>query len=61
MSAALLDKAGAAQYLATTERHVQDLWVKRQLTGVKVGRLVRFAKSDLDAFIEANRVGRPSA
>lgn len=53
---ALLDYAGAADYLCTTPRHVRELWAKRYLTGIKVGRRVRFCKSDLDAYIEARRV-----
>ncbi len=48
-NAALLDYAGAADYLCTTQRHVRELWAKRYLTAIKVGRRVRFSKSDLDA------------
>ena len=53
---ALLDKAGAADYLGTTERHVQRLWVERRIPAVKVGRKVRFRIRDLDAWIEAHTV-----
>jgi excisionase family DNA binding protein len=52
----LLDYEAAARYLCTTPRHVRELWAKRQLAAVKVGRCVRFTKRDLDAFIVANRV-----
>jgi excisionase family DNA binding protein len=52
---ALLDVSGAAEYLGVTDRQVRDLWAKRKLTGVKVGRLVRFDQRDLDRFIEDNR------
>ncbi|MGH9104629.1 MAG: excisionase family DNA-binding protein [Acidimicrobiales bacterium] len=52
----LLDYQGAARYLCTTARHVRELWAKRQLAAIKVGRSVRFSKADLDAFIAANRV-----
>jgi len=38
----LLDYAAAAEYLSTTERHVRDLQQRRELTSVRVGRLVRF-------------------
>ena len=55
-NAALLDYAGAADYLCTTPRHVRELWAKRYLTAIKVGRRVRFSKSDLDHYIEARRV-----
>lgn len=52
---ALLDYEQAAKYLGTTPRHVRELWAKRRLPGVKVGRLVRFDIGDLDKFIESNR------
>lgn len=52
----LMDYMEAAEYLRTTPRHVRELWVRREVAVVKVGRSVRFAKSDLDAFIVANRV-----
>ena len=52
----LLDYEGAAEYLCTTPRHVRKLWETRQLTAIKVGRCVRFAITDLDAFIATNRV-----
>lgn len=52
----LLDYEGAARYLCTTTRHVRELWARRQLGAVKVGRSVRFTKEDLDAYIAANRV-----
>ena len=51
----LMDYAEAAAYLGTSERHVRGLWQERRLTAVKVGRRVRFAKADLDAFIDRNR------
>ena len=52
----LLDYQAAARYLSTTPRHVRKLWETRQLAAIKVGRCVRFAITDLDAFIVANRV-----
>ncbi|MGA3222102.1 MAG: helix-turn-helix domain-containing protein [Acidimicrobiales bacterium] len=52
----LLDYEAAAAYLCTTPRHVRELWARRQLAAIKVGRCVRFTKGDLDAFIAANRV-----
>ena len=60
MNSPLLDRAGAAEYLATSERHVQELWATRRIPAIKVGRLVRFHRTDLDKFIESNRQGRPS-
>jgi len=52
----LLDYESAACYLGTTPRHVRELWARRELAAIKVGRSVRFAKADLDAFIATNRV-----
>lgn len=52
----LLDYAGTADYLGITPRHVRRLWAERRLTGIKVGRLVRFAPADLDRYIAAQRV-----
>ena len=52
----LLDYEFAARYLCTTTRHVRELWARRELAAIKVGRSVRFIKTDLDAFIAANRV-----
>jgi len=51
----LLTLEQAAHHLSTSERHVRRLWQERRLTAVKVGRRVRFARCDLDAFIDANR------
>jgi excisionase family DNA binding protein len=58
-SGALLDYEGAAHYLCTTPRHIQDLWAKRRVAAVKVGRRVRFTQADLDAFIATNRINTP--
>jgi excisionase family DNA binding protein len=52
----LLDYESAARYLCTTTRHVRELWARRELAAVKVGRSVGFTKADLDTFIAANRV-----
>ena len=51
----LMNYTEAAAYLGTSERHVRGLWQERRLTAVKVGRRVRFAQHDLDAFIDRNR------
>ncbi len=56
---ALLDYEGVAHYLCTTPRHVRELWAKRHVAAVKVGRRVRFTQADLDAFIATNRVNTP--
>ena len=52
----LLDWAAAAAYLSTSEFHVRRLWQERRLAACRVGKFVRFARADLDAFIAAHRV-----
>jgi excisionase family DNA binding protein len=52
----LMDYGEAARYLCTTPRHIRELWAKRCLAAIKVGRHVRFSRADLDAFIAARRV-----
>lgn len=59
--APLLDKSQAAAYLNTSESHVYKLWNRRELTAVKVGRLVRFHRDDLDNYIAQNRKRGKSA
>ena len=53
---ALFDHEQAAAYLSTSRRHIERLWATRQIAGTRVGRKVRFAKRDLDDFVERNRV-----
>ncbi len=52
----LYDDESAAEYLDTTERHLERLRSRREITFVRVGRKIRYKKSDLDAFVERNRV-----
>lgn len=52
--AALLDVAGAAERLGTTERHVRRLVSERRIPFVKVGDKVRFRPEDLERWIDAN-------
>ena len=52
----LLDWDGAAERLAVTPRMVKELWAKRQLAGVRVGKHIRFDVADVDRFIDAHRV-----
>jgi excisionase family DNA binding protein len=46
----------AAERLGTSVRFVRRLVFERRITFVKVGRHVRIATRDLDAFIAAGRV-----
>jgi len=55
LGSGLLDTEAAARYLATTPRHVRELWATRRLAGIKVGRLVRFHPLDLDRYVDGHR------
>ncbi|RKT53071.1 excisionase family DNA-binding protein [Saccharothrix australiensis] len=46
----------AAEYMSTTVRFVRRLIAERRVPFHRLGRLIRFKKVDLDAFIEAGRV-----
>lgn len=52
----LLDWEGAARYLGVTPRLVRELWARRELGGVKVGKRVRFRAADLTDYVERHRV-----
>ena len=52
----LLTVPEAASYLNTSERFVRRLVAERRVAFHHVGRHVRFARSDLDAFVQAGRV-----
>ena len=52
----LLDIKEAADRLGTTERHIRALIADRKIAYIKVGGLVRFDPSALDAWIKANTV-----
>jgi excisionase family DNA binding protein len=52
---ALLDVAGAAAQLGVSEAFVRRLVLERRVRYFKVGKLLRFRPSDLDAFVEAGR------
>lgn len=46
----------AAEYLATTPRHVRELRLRRELPVIHVGsRLIRFDLNDLNAYRQAQR------
>ena len=52
----LLTIEDAAKRLTTSERHVRELIYRRRLPFVKVGRLVRFDRGDLEAWIADRKV-----
>lgn len=53
---AMLDVPAAALVLGTSDRYVRRLVHERRLPHYKVGRHVRIARRDLDAFLAAGRV-----
>jgi excisionase family DNA binding protein len=56
MTDRLLTVGEAADRLGTSTRFVRRLVFERRIAFVKVGRYVRIAEADLDAFIVAGRV-----
>lgn len=52
----LHDWDGAAEVLGVSPRLVRELWAKRELAGVKVGRRVRFRSEDLIDYVDRHRV-----
>ena len=52
----LLTVEEAAERLGTSTRFVRRLIFERRIAFVKVGRHVRIASTDLDAYIRAGRV-----
>jgi excisionase family DNA binding protein len=51
-----LTLADAAAYLNVTERYMRRLVAERRIPFFKVGRLLRFAATDLEAYLEDCRV-----
>lgn len=52
----LRDAAYAAAKLGVSERMIRELWARRELGAVKVGRHVRFRDADLATYVERHRV-----
>ena len=52
----LIDVAGVAKRLGTTERFVRRLVDERRVPFHKVGKFVRFDPRDIDAWLANNRV-----
>lgn len=48
----LYDLSNAAVRLGVSPRMVRELWARRELGGIKVGRHVRFSEADLIEFVE---------
>jgi excisionase family DNA binding protein len=50
-----VDMKAVAAFLGSTERHVRDLVYRRAIPFYKVGRLVRFRLSEVEAWVQASR------
>jgi excisionase family DNA binding protein len=57
MTPPLLNWEGAAEFLGVTPRLVRELWARKELGGVRVGRRIRFREQDLAEYVERHRVG----
>lgn len=58
----LMTPDDTAVYMAISKRQLQlDRTTKRNIPFVKIGRLVRYRKADLDAYISAQTVGGNAA
>ena len=55
-SEGLMDMELAAKYLSIKKSSLYQLCMRKQITIVKIGRLNKFRKSDLDDFINQNVV-----
>jgi excisionase family DNA binding protein len=56
MTCRYLTVPDAADYLNTSERFIRRLIAERRVAFHKLGKHVRFAVSDLDAYVAAGRV-----
>ena len=52
----LMNMESAAKYLSIKKSSLYQLCMRKQITVVKIGRLNKFRKSDLDDFIKQNVV-----
>jgi len=52
-SPSLLDVAAVAAYLSITPRHVRELVYRPAIPHLKVGRLVRFRRADIDGWLDS--------
>ncbi len=53
----LLDRKQAAKRLTISERALHDKIKQNKIPYVRIGKFYRFLPRDLDAYIEAHRVG----
>ena len=57
----LIDKAGAARCLGVEQRFINRLVSEKRITYVKVGRMIRFRQSTIEAYIIANTISAQSS
>lgn len=55
VSPALLSATQTARFLAISERMLWTLTNEKQIPHIRIGRLVRYSISDLNAWIESKR------
>ncbi len=53
-SEGLMDMESAAEYLSIKKSSLYQICMRKQIAIVKIGRLNKFRKSDLDDFINQN-------
>jgi excisionase family DNA binding protein len=51
----LLTIEEVTHYLNSTEHHIRSLVFKKEIPFLKVGRLIRFRKREIDSWLEMNR------
>lgn len=51
----LLDVVGAAAYLGVKRSSVYQMSMRKTIPIVRIGRLIRFSKTDLDEFIRQRK------
>ena len=56
----LLTRKQAASHLAISERHLWTITQSGGLPAIKIGRLVRYSRADLDAYVARSRSGSRS-
>ena len=55
-SQGLMDMESAAKYLCIKKSSLYQICMRKEITVVKIGKLNKFRKSDLEAFINKNTI-----
>ena len=56
MATVMLTQAEVAERWKCTERMVRELWTRREIEGVKIGRLVRYPLEGIERYEAARSV-----